>query len=455
MKVALAHDFLIRWGGAEKVLFDLHKLFPEAPIYTLFYDKKFTNEYFSGMEIRSSYLQKRCHLLKRIKEIMGRQGINGIHRLLLPFMPIAVESMDFSNYDLVISSSSGFVKGVIVSSKTKHICYMHTPTRWAWQDRPLAVSLKNAKLNAEKRQIISVDQRGYQRRSASRKILMAISGISLMNFVKRLYIHLYRLWDFEASQRPDVLIANSQYTAQRIKKYYGREARAVYPGVEITNSKSQIINKFEYQNSKSKTNSKFQILNSKPISDTICHIPHTKYFIVVSRLSVYKKIDLIVEAFKNLAYNLVIVGEGPETKSLKFKVESLKLKNRIFFTGFIQEKKEILALIKNSIALIHSCEEDFGLVMVEAMKLGKPVIAYDRGGAKEIVISGVNGELFGKDADSHRHESRFAQIRSLEETVKKVAENQEQYKPEIIKKSVEKFSEKEFEREMVLLIANR
>ena len=183
MKVALAHDFLIKWGGAEKVLFDLHKIFPEAPIYTLFYNKKFVQDRFPNAKINTSGLQRKYNLFRRS------------YRWLLPWMPLATESMDFSSYDLVISSSSAFLRGIIVPVKTKHICYMHTPTRWAWQDRPLATSLR-------------------------------------MNLVKRLYIHLYRLWDFDAAQRPDMLIANSKYTAQRIEKYYKRRARIVYPGVE-------------------------------------------------------------------------------------------------------------------------------------------------------------------------------------------------------------------------------
>ena len=133
MKIALAHDFLIRWGGAEKVLFDLHKIFPEAPIHTLFYDKQFVAERFSGVEIKASYLQKRHQAIKKIQKIIGIKK-RELHRWLLPSMPLAVESLDFSDYNLVISSSSGFMKGIIASSKTKHICYLHTPTRWAWQD---------------------------------------------------------------------------------------------------------------------------------------------------------------------------------------------------------------------------------------------------------------------------------------------------------------------------------
>jgi glycosyltransferase involved in cell wall biosynthesis len=359
MKIALAHDFLIKWGGAEKVLFDLHKIFPEAPIYTLFYDKDFAKEYFPRATIKSSYLQKRYRLLKGIR---GRQGINGIHKLLLPFMPLATESMDFSDYDLVVSSSSAFLKGIIVPVKTKHICYMHTPTRWAWQDRPLAAS--------------------------TRKILMAISGISLMNLVKRIYIHLYRLWDFEAAQRPDILIANSKYTARRIGKYYKRRAEVIYPGVEVENIKPQI--------------------------------PHKKYFVVVSRLSAYKKIDLIIEAFKDLPFNLLIVGDGSEAKSLKFKVESLKLKNRIFFTGFVGDKKVIAKLIKNSTALIHLTEEDFGICMAEALSLGKPVIGLEKGGAKEIIKRGYNGELI--DGKNNKEI-----INNLKNAVKKLALNEKKY----------------------------
>jgi len=404
MKVALAHDFLIRWGGAEKVLFDLHKIFPEAPIFTLFYDKKFVDEHFPNIKIRSSYLQRRYAFLRGLTWIFTRIYTD-IHRILLPWMPIAVESFDFSDYDLVISSSSGFMKGIIVPIKTKHICYLHTPTRWALQDTKQKRNFKdetNTKLTPKE---IGVNLRNYQRKSASE------------SFLKRAYTHFYRIWDFEAAQRPDILIANSRYTAQRIRKYYKRRADVVYPGVDIHTKLTR---------NKTRNNTKNISIDQ--------HQP-SKYFIVVSRLSSYKHVDWAIEAFKNLPYNLVIVGEGPTRKNSKFKIQNSKLRNKIFLRDFIRDKNKLMDLIKGSVALIHLAEEDFGIAIVEALKLGKPAIVYNKGGARELIKEGISGEFFTNKQD-------------LSDIIKKVAENIGKYKPAVIKKSVEGFSSARFKKEI-------
>ncbi|MFA6437456.1 MAG: glycosyltransferase [Candidatus Paceibacterota bacterium] len=391
MKVALAHDFLIKWGGAEKVLFDLHEIFPEAPIYTLFYNKKFTDEYFPNTKIEISHLQRKYRLLKRN------------YRWLLPWMPMAVEALDFSDYDLVVSSSSAFLKGIIVPTKNKHICYMHTPTRWAWQD-----------YFSQKR-----------------------------NFFKRLYAHFYRIWDFDAAQRPDIIIANSEYTARRIKKYYKGEAEVVYPGVELENIKHQVTNKYEIRNTKYETIPKSKY--SKFKTENIYQIPYKKYFIVVSRLSAYKKIDLIIEAFKDLSFNLVIVGDGAEQHKLKIKSEKLKINDRVFFTGFIKDKAIIARLVENSIALIHLTEEDFGICMAEALALGKPVIGFKKGGAREIIKRGHNGELI----DGKNNEEI---INNLKNAVKKLALNKKKYIINITKQNKGMFLKKNFIKEILNLV---
>ena len=429
MKVALAHDFLIRWGGAEKVLFDLHKIFPDAPIYTLFYDKKFVQNYFPGIEIRSSYLQKRYQRIRRILGIIRIRG-KEFQRMFLPFIPPAVESLDFSEYDLVLSSSSAFMKGIIVPSKTKHICYLHTPARWAWQDYLTAITPINAEQNAEitlnKSALISV---AISVKSAIKTFYRVIGALSLIGFLKHLYVHFYRLWDFEAAQRPDILIANSDYTAQKIEKYYRRKAKVVYPGAEFP-SKSQILS-FQKQNGRQTgLNGKFQMQDNE-------------YFIMVSRLSFYKHVDWAIEAFKDLPYNLVIVGEGPEERKLKRKANQAKTKERIKFVGFVKNRDKLLKLIKDSLGLIHLAEEDFGLVMLEALKLGRPVIALDRGGSRELIKPGINGELI------HLNEGG---ARELEKVIIKIGRQNHSYAPDKIKESVKNFSEKAFEEKMKSII---
>lgn len=353
MKIALAHDFLTKWGGAEKVLFDLHNIFPKAPIYTLFYNSNFVKESFPNSCIKVSYLQKRHSFFKN-------------YHWLIPWIPPAVESLDMSNYDVVISSSSAFLKGLIVPTTTKHIAYIHTPTRWAWQDYHF---LK-------------------------------------MNFPKRCYNHFYRIWDYEAAQRPDVLIANSIYTQKRIRKYYHRDARVVYPQTYLSRE-----------------------INAKNPP----RLQYSKYFLILSRLSSYKRTIWALRAFEKLPFNLVIAGEGRELKKLKEYTKRKGLNNKIFFTGFVKNHTNIMRLIKNSLGLIHLAEEDFGLSMLEALALGKPVIAYYKGSAQEIIKEGRNGYL----------------IKNLQELIAKINQcSINKFKKESIQTTIKKFQTQKFEKEI-------
>jgi len=319
MKIALVHDFLIRFGGAESVFLDLKKIFPEADIFTLFYKKKFTDKYLPGTKLKTSFLQRRYSFLEKI--ISG--GV--FHRALLPWMPQATEDLDFSGYDLVLSSSSGFVKGIVVPSKAKHICYLHTPTRWAWQN--------------------------YSERLGSGK-----------SAIKRGYAHFFRIWDYEASQRPDTIITNSRYTSLRIKKYYRRNAKVVYPTIELPTKKLDGLEK-----------------------------NLGLYFVMVGRLSDYKHIDWAIEALRNTKYKLVIIGDGPEYKNLK-------LEKKVILKGHIEDRRELMSLVKNSVGLIHLAEEDFGLCVLEAQSLGVPTIVLDKGGAKEISKKNINNYIIAGDS---------------------------------------------------------
>jgi glycosyltransferase involved in cell wall biosynthesis len=239
-------------------------------------------------------------------------------------MPLGVEKFDLSKYDLVVSDSASFAKGVIVRPKTRHICYCHTPTRYVWDD--------------------------------SHKY---VREFSYPGFIKNLappLLSYLRLWDEAASARPDFYIANSFFVAQRIKKYYNRPAEVIYPPV--------------------KTNYFFI---SKKIDD---------YFLLVSRFLPYKKIDLAIEAFNRLGWPLKIIGDGPEGKQLK-KIA----KANIEFVGQVPEKKLKDYYVRCQ-ALIFPQEEDFGIVAVEAMAAGRPVIAYEAGGALEIIKDGETGMFF-------------------------------------------------------------
>jgi len=192
MKVALVHDHLAQDGGAEKVLKALSEMFPGAPIYTLLYERKNAVKYYQGRQIETSIIQKLPGGIKH-------------YQWYMPFMPMAVEFFDMSNYDLVISDSSSFAKGVITSSQTLHLCYCHTPTRYLWSDTHQYIN--ELKYNKYFKKIISL----------------------VLNYI--------RMWDKLAADRVDAYIANSHFVAKRIKKYYKRDSVVIYPPVKRKNLK--------------------------------------------------------------------------------------------------------------------------------------------------------------------------------------------------------------------------
>ena len=190
-KVALAHDFLVSWGGAEETLRCLAEIFPSAPIYTLLCDfEKIRTQakWLRGREIHQSFLGKFPAFLKKRR------------KWLLPLMPTAPETFDLRDFDWVVSSSSGFVKSLVVKPKTVHFCYLHSPMRYVWD--------------------------------WSREYLEENKLKGKRNLLVRIFLNYLRLWDRSSAQRPDFLLANSSYTAKRIKKYYGRESRVIYPPVD-------------------------------------------------------------------------------------------------------------------------------------------------------------------------------------------------------------------------------
>lgn len=239
LKVALVHDQLNQAGGAERVLFVLSRLFPTAPIYTLIYDKKKLGG-FDDRTVRTSFIQKIPGSLKRFK-------------WFLPLMPTAVEALDLSQFDVVISSSSALIKGVITNPHTKHISYCHTPTRYLWSDT-----------------------NNY------------VEDLNVPSFVKNiipLFLSKLRLWDQISAQRVDHYIANSNFVAKRIKNYYHRDASVVFPPVDTENFK---------------------------IADKV-----GDYFLMVGRLRPYKKFDLAIKAFNKTGHKLKIAGTGEDMERLK------------------------------------------------------------------------------------------------------------------------------------------
>ncbi len=318
LKVALVHDFLLYPGGAEKVLEVLSEMFPNAPIYTLLYDRNTIGKNFENRDIKTSFLNYWPQICKKY------------YRYLLPFFGPATESMDFREFDLVISSSSAWTKGIVTRLNTNHIAYIHSPMRYVWDENER-----------------------YMKRIIKKR-----------NFFIRQLLSYLRVWDYQASQRPDVLIANSEYTQKRIHKYYRRKSEVVYPPVNISE--------------KFKQNLKKKISNKKE-----------KSFLVISRLNKYKNVALAIEACNKLQLSLTVVGQGPEYDNLK-KIAG----ETVTMRGWVDEREK-WKLLNESRALVFPCEDDFGIVCIEALSAGIPVIALGRGGAKEIIRPNVDGILFG------------------------------------------------------------
>lgn len=374
MKVAFVYDRVNKFGGAERVLLALHEIWPEAPIYTAVYDEKKTG-WAKVFKVIPSFLQK-FPLAKSTHEI---------YPWLTPF---AFESFNFENYDIVISITSAEAKGIITKPKTLHVCYCLTPTRYLWSHEK--DYLENPGLGVF-------------------NFLIRILGKPLINFFKK--------WDLIAAQRPDYYIAICKNVVGRIKRYYGRESEMIYPPVDI--------NKFKMQNVKCKMtpqNSRFTRITGQANQNA------RRYFLIVSRLVAYKKVDLAIKAFNNLGWNLKIVGLGREMGRLK-----KMAKKNIEFLGELTDN-ELLGYYQNCQALIFPQEEDFGITSLEVQACGKPVMAYKGGGARETVIEGITGEFFYPQTP---------------EALKKVLKSfkLKKYQARDCRKNAERFSKERFKRE--------
>ncbi len=304
MRVALVHDWLNGMRGGEKVLQEIAGIFPESRIYTLFSDPEHISAELKRHEIKTSFIQ---HLPLRRK----------YYRHYLPLFPMAIERFDFSNFDLVVSSSHCVAKSARTGKNTLHVCYCYSPMRYIW-DRFDDYFPKD-----------SINPLRYR-------------------FIKYICRRLRR-WDVATSRRADLFIADSEYVAARIKNYYGRASAVIYPPVDTD----------------------FFTPTQRPTED---------YYLVVSALVPYKRVDLAVKAFANLKRKLVVVGDGPMLGELA----SMAGRN-VSFTGWI-DNDELREYYRNCRALIFPGVEDFGIVPVEAQACGRPVIAYADGGALETVI---------------------------------------------------------------------
>lgn len=355
MKIALVHDFLLRYGGAERVLKVLSEMYPQAPIFTLMYDERAMGELFPRSRVMVSSMQKWARWPGRL------------YRFFFGSMPRAIEEFDFSGYDVVLSSSHSYAHGVLTPVKTKHIAYYHSPARYLWDYTHQYVE--------------DHAYRGLSKFFIQQKMMRA------------------REWDQIASDRPDVCLANSQNVADRIRKYYRRESEVIYPPVDVE---------------------RFEVSGESE-----------DYFLIVSQLSRYKRVDLAVQLFTKLDKRLVIIGSGPEEAYLRSiagpTVEILGSKS----------DAEVATYMKYCRAVLFPGEDDFGIVPVEAMACGKPVLAYGAGGALETIVPGVTGELF-----------REATVESMEEGLARLILNMPLYKPKRIREHAELFAREVFEKKI-------
>lgn len=310
MKIALVHDYLAQDGGAEKTLKSLHEIWPEAPIFVLFHDKKKLAN-FADADIRESFLARLP---------FGRSR----YEWYLPLMPLATESFDLKGFEVVISSSSNFSKGIITGPETLHISYCHTTPRFLWADNYRYLENLN-----------------YNR--------------LIKSFLPPL-IHRLRLWDKMSVDRVDHFIANSKTVQQRISKYYRRESEVIYPPAETQLFSTQ-----------------------KSVGD---------YFIAGGRLVPYKRLDLVVKVFNRLRYPLKIFGSGPELAALQ-----TMAKPNVEFIGQITDEEKV-KLFSGARAYIHPQIEDLGITAIESMASGRPVIAFNCGGATETILPGDTGVFF-------------------------------------------------------------
>lgn len=354
MKIAIIHEFLLSYGGAERVLEHVHEIFPDAPVYVLRYDAEKMHHRMDGWDIRTSFVDK--------IPFMKNRG----HSLTMNLYPLAIESFDLSKYDVVLSFSSCFTHGVITQPNTIHICYYHTSTRFLWDYH-----------------FDYLKEKGWDK------------GI-LSPYVKK-FLHKLRSWDYLAAQRPDICISNAKTIQKRVKKFYRRESNVIYPGAEIEN---------------------YQLGNNRG-----------DYYITVCRLTKPKRTELAVLACTKLGRPLHVIGTGDEMDYLK-SIAGPTIK----FCGFLSDK-EVANKLSNAKALLWPNIDDFGLVPIEAMASGTPVIAFNKDGATETVIHEKTGILFNEQS-----------VDGLINGIKQLDAIESKMKPEEIRNHAMQFSKAEFQK---------
>lgn len=358
MKIAIVHYWITSWRGGEKVLEALVKLFPDAEVYTHVYDPAVVAASpLAGRKIHTTFIHRLPFAARWYQKY-------------LPLMPIALEQLDLSGYDLVISTESGPAKGVIVPPETAHICYCFTPMRYVWDM--------------------------YHE-------YLAHAGW-FTRLMMRPLIHYLRMWDRLSADRVDHFLVDSAFVGKRVHKFYRRESTVLYPPIELD----------EFAMSRG----------------------HEGFYLCMGALVRYKKADLAVRAFNQLGLPLVVIGDGELYDELK------RLAGPNVTVLGRQSRAVILDHYRRCKALVFPGVEDFGIVPVEAMATGKPVIAFGKGGALETVVDGVTG--------LHFHEQTEA---ALIEAVGRMERGEVQFDPVAIRVHAATFDMPNFRRQLLAFIA--
>jgi glycosyltransferase involved in cell wall biosynthesis len=368
MKVAIVHEWLDTYAGSERVVEQLLQIWPEADLFSVCdFLPEDERGFLGGRRPTTTFIQRLPFARKHFRKYLG-------------LMPIAIEQLDMTGYDLVVSSSHAVAKGVITAPGQLHVSYIHSPMRYAWDL-----------------------QHQYLRESGSDR--------GLKGLLARYTLHKLRQWDRASAMGVDVLVGNSSYIAERIRKVWRRDAAVVYPPVDVT---------------------RFALQRSKQAR-----------FLVASRMVPYKRIELVAAAFRRMPQHaLTIIGDGPNMKAVR---EAAGGAANITFLGRVAQPVLIEAM-QNARACLHAAEEDFGIAIVEAQACGTPMIAFGRGGAADIVRpppdASPTGLLFHEQSPEAIIEAVEAFL-AIEHTIT----------PEACRANAERFSEAAFRDAMRALVA--
>lgn len=359
-RVALVHFWLLGMRGGEKVLEALCRMFPQADIFTHVYNPDAISETIKKHKIHTTFINR----LPKARKL---------YQTYLPLMPLALDQLDLSGYDLVISSESGPAKGIVTSPDAAHICYCHSPMRYIWDL--------------------------YHEYTAGMSLPKRILAAPIMHYM--------RIWDRTSAIDPDMVIANSSFIARRVKKCWGRDAEVVHPPVAVD--------------------------NFSPLPKD----QKKKFYLCFGELVPYKRADLAVKAFSRpgCERELIVIGQGEQLDYLK-KIAGPK----VTFLGR-QPDGAVKQYLANCRALVFPGLEDFGIIPVEALASGTPVIAYGRGGVKDTVEDGQNGIFFYNQTEE-----------DLLAAVERFEEQEDSFDPARLALEAKRFTEENFTAEMRKLV---